>query len=206
MLRGPERMLGKLFGCVRPVAQQRCTRPQTHHKQPKPNDLRLFYALEWTRTTTGRKAHKALNLIRLCHIRPPASRSSVPCGFADASDTSDEMTCVRDVSRACRGQGEGGVPGWRRRRGRSLACRLVPTDPTSVRWTLHAVDKAQQLGFARRDVESALLEGLEGHRKRRRNKGRARWLVTSGRLVIAYEYPDGEDLLVAGIVTVWRRR
>jgi hypothetical protein len=79
----------------------------------------------------------------------------------------------------------------------------VPIDPTSVRWTLHALDKAQQLGFARRDVESAL---LEGHLKRRRNKGRARWQVTAGRLVIAYEHPDGDDLLVARIVTVWRRR
>lgn len=95
------------------------------------------------------------------------------------------------------------VVGRRKRRGRSLACRLVPTDPSSVRWTLHALDKAQQLGFARRDVESAL---LEGHRERRRNKGQARWLLTSGRLVIAYEYPDGGDLLVARIVTVWRRR
>ncbi len=74
----------------------------------------------------------------------------------------------------------------------------MPTDPTSVRWTLHALDKAQQLGFTRRDVESAL---LEGHREWRRNKGQARWLLASGRLVIAYEYPDGEDLLAARIVT-----
>jgi hypothetical protein len=79
----------------------------------------------------------------------------------------------------------------------------VPTDPISVRWTLHALDKAQQLGFARRDIESAL---LNGHRERRRNKGQARWLVADGRLVIAYEHPDGEDPLVARIVTVWRRR
>jgi hypothetical protein len=79
----------------------------------------------------------------------------------------------------------------------------VPTDPTDVRWTLHALDKAQQLGFSRRDVESAL---LEGHRARRRNKGRARWRVAAGRLVIAYEHPDGDDPLVARIVTVWRRR
>ncbi|MGO9322129.1 MAG: hypothetical protein ACLQBY_15190 [Solirubrobacteraceae bacterium] len=79
----------------------------------------------------------------------------------------------------------------------------MPTDPSSVRWTLHALDKAQQLGFARRDVESAL---LEGHRERRRNKGQARWLVVAGRLVIAYEHPDGADPLVARIVTVWRRR
>jgi hypothetical protein len=79
----------------------------------------------------------------------------------------------------------------------------MPTDPTTVRWTLHALDKAQQLGFARRDVESAL---LDGHRGRRRNKGQARWLVVAGRLAIAYEHPDGEDPLGARIVTVWRRR
>ncbi|MGO9763754.1 MAG: hypothetical protein ACLP1Q_21080 [Solirubrobacteraceae bacterium] len=79
----------------------------------------------------------------------------------------------------------------------------MPTDPSSVRWTLHALDKAQQLGFARRDVESAL---LEGHRERRRNNGQTRWLVVAGRLVIAYEHPDGDDPLVARIVTVRRRR
>ncbi|MFZ1155431.1 MAG: hypothetical protein WAN93_11050 [Solirubrobacteraceae bacterium] len=49
----------------------------------------------------------------------------------------------------------------------------MPTDLISVRWTDHALDKAQQLSFARHDVESAL---LDGHRKRRRNKGRAAWL------------------------------
>jgi hypothetical protein len=79
----------------------------------------------------------------------------------------------------------------------------VPTDPTSVRWTLHALEKARQLGFARLDVESAL---LEHHRARRRNAGRARWRVAAGRLVIAYEHPDGADPFVARIVTVWRRR
>lgn len=71
----------------------------------------------------------------------------------------------------------------------------------SVRWTDHALDKAQQLSFARRDVESAL---LDGHRKRRRNKGRAAWQVVAGRIVIAYEHPDGDDPLVARIVTIWR--
>jgi predicted secreted Zn-dependent protease len=79
----------------------------------------------------------------------------------------------------------------------------VPTDPISVRWTLHALDKTQKLGFARLDVESVL---LTHHRERRRNAGRARWRVAAGRLVIAYEHPDGDDLLAARIVTVWRRR
>lgn len=36
--------------------------------------------------------------IRPCHIRPPASRSSVLCGFADTSDASNAVTCVRDVT------------------------------------------------------------------------------------------------------------
>lgn len=79
----------------------------------------------------------------------------------------------------------------------------MPTDPIAVRWTDHALDKAQQLSFARHDVESAL---LDGHGRRRRNKGRAGWQVVAGRLVIAYEHPDGDDPLVARIVTIWRRR
>jgi hypothetical protein len=79
----------------------------------------------------------------------------------------------------------------------------VAIDPISIRWTLHALGKAQQLGFARRDVESAL---LEHHRERQRNPGRARWRVIIGRMAIAYEHPDGDDPLVARVVTVWRRR
>jgi hypothetical protein len=79
----------------------------------------------------------------------------------------------------------------------------MPTDPISVRWTLHALDKAHELGFTRHDVEEAL---LVGHRERRRNKGKAAWQVTGGRLVIAYEHPDGDDPLMARVVTVWRRR
>jgi len=89
------------------------------------------------------------------------------------------------------------------RRGLALACQPLPTDPISVRWTLHALDKAQHLGFARRDVESVL---LERHRERRRNAGTAQWRVIAGRMVIAYEHPDGDDPLIARVVTVWRRR
>jgi predicted secreted Zn-dependent protease len=79
----------------------------------------------------------------------------------------------------------------------------VPTDPIAVRWTRHALDKAQKLGFARHDVESVL---LERHRERRRNAGKAAWRVAAGRLVIVYEHPDGDDPLAARVVTVWRRR
>ncbi len=43
-------------------------------------------------------------------MRPPASRSSVLCGYADTSDASDEMTCVRDVSRRRGGRAWTGKP------------------------------------------------------------------------------------------------
>jgi hypothetical protein len=79
----------------------------------------------------------------------------------------------------------------------------VPYVPVSVRWTRHALDKAQQLGFARHDVEAALLQRHDG---RRRNAGQAGWQLVVGRLVIVYDYPDGDDALVARVVTVWRRR
>jgi hypothetical protein len=79
----------------------------------------------------------------------------------------------------------------------------VATDPVSVRWTHHALDKARQLGFARQDVEAML---LERHRDRRRNKGEAAWRIVAGRLVILYEHPDGDDPLAARVVTLWRRR
>jgi hypothetical protein len=46
------------------------------------------HALEWTRTTTGREAHKALNLIQGRQMGSPASRSSEMRGFADESDAS----------------------------------------------------------------------------------------------------------------------
>lgn len=84
----------------------------------------------------------------------------------------------------------------------AVACSVVPADPIFVSWTLHALDKARQLGFARSDVEVAV---LSGHRERRRNAGKAGWLVAGGRIVIAYEHPDGDDPLTARVVTVWRR-
>jgi hypothetical protein len=71
-----------------------------------------------------------------------------------------------------------------------------------VRWTLHALDKAQQLGFTRTDIETSL---LSAHDKRRRNAGSASWMIALGSMVIVYEHPDGSDPLIARVVTVWRR-
>jgi hypothetical protein len=47
---------------------------------------------------------------------------------------------------------------------------------------------------------------LEHHRARRRNARSADWLLTSGRLVIAYDHPDHDDLATARVITLWRQR
>lgn len=59
------------------------------------------------------------------------------------------------------------------------------------------------LGISRVDVERAV---LEHHRARRRNARSADWLLTSGRLVIAYDHPDYDDSAAARVITLWRRR
>jgi len=70
-----------------------------------------------------------------------------------------------------------------------------------VTWTDHALTKANLLGIATTDVENAV---VTRHRERSRNTGAADWLLVSGRIVIAYNHPAGDDL-TALIVTVWRR-
>jgi len=74
--------------------------------------------------------------------------------------------------------------------------------PTIVVWTDHALAKAQLLGIGLADVEDAV---LADHEKRTRNTGAADWLLRSGRLAIAYNYPD-DDYLAARVVTLWRQR
>ena len=73
--------------------------------------------------------------------------------------------------------------------------------PTTVVWTDHALVKAQLLGIARLDVEDAILGGHDG---RVRNARAADWLVETGRLVVAYNHPEGDEL-TALVVTLWRR-
>lgn len=74
-------------------------------------------------------------------------------------------------------------------------------EPRIVGWTDHALAKTQLLSFARADVEEAV---LTLHEHRSRNTRGADWLVESGRLVVAYNYP-ARDEMNALIVTLWRR-
>jgi hypothetical protein len=69
-----------------------------------------------------------------------------------------------------------------------------------VQWTEHALVKADLLGIARVDFEAAV---LTRHHQRSRNTGAADWLVVSGRLVAAYNFP-ADDELTARVVTLWR--
>jgi hypothetical protein len=80
--------------------------------------------------------------------------------------------------------------------------RMPAAQPRIVRWSDHALVKADVLGFARADVEAAV---LELHHDRRANTGAADWLVHAGRLVVAYNHPDGDDEFAAFVVTLWRR-
>jgi hypothetical protein len=59
-------MFGKLFGFVTSVVTYARTCTQARYKLPKNLQFPgLSHAPEWTRTTTDREVHKALNLARL---------------------------------------------------------------------------------------------------------------------------------------------
>ena len=59
----------------------------------------LFYAPEWTRTTTDQAVHKALNRMRPVLMGPEASRSSSLRRFVDATDGSGGVDVLRAFSR-----------------------------------------------------------------------------------------------------------
>jgi hypothetical protein len=79
----------------------------------------------------------------------------------------------------------------------------MPSAPHRVRWTDHARDKAALLGVTRTDAEHVV---IADHHRRARNTRSADWLLTSGRLVIAYDHPDHADSTTARVITLWRRR
>jgi len=79
---------------------------------------------------------------------------------------------------------------------------VSPHDPIVVRWTAHALVRADSLGIARRQLEDEL---LSAHVRRRRNPREADWLVDFGPYRLAYNHPAEGDETVALVVTVWRR-
>jgi hypothetical protein len=79
---------------------------------------------------------------------------------------------------------------------------VPPAEPRIVRWSDHALAKAELLGLPRADVEAAV---LDRHHSRKANTGAADWLVEAGVLAVAYNHPDGDDEIAAFVVTLWRR-
>jgi hypothetical protein len=99
---------------------------------------------------------------------------------------------------------EAGILAKRRRWRDDTAC-VIPIwyARFRFRWTDHALDKAALLGIARADVEQAV---IKQHQRRRHSVRSADWLLTSGRLVIAYDHPDHADTTTARVITLWRQR
>lgn len=75
------------------------------------------------------------------------------------------------------------------------------TGPSLFDWTLHARAKVAQEAWVPTDVEQAI---AKRHPQRQRNPREADWILTVGRLVVAYNWPVEDDLLRARIVSVWR--
>jgi hypothetical protein len=78
---------------------------------------------------------------------------------------------------------------------------MSESEPSNITWGDHAVVKAHLLDYSRSDVEDLV---LTRHAHRARNTGAADWLVRSGRLVVAYNFPAA-DGGAAHIVTLWRQ-
>ncbi|PZR69983.1 MAG: hypothetical protein DLM63_00480 [Solirubrobacterales bacterium] len=75
--------------------------------------------------------------------------------------------------------------------------------PSLVLLSQHATERMVPLGVT---VEQVTVAVLEHHSRRRRNPREADWLVSSGSLRVAYNWPVGDDQAAALVVTVFRER
>jgi hypothetical protein len=72
--------------------------------------------------------------------------------------------------------------------------------PVRVLFSDHAVERARLYGVSEIDIGDAI---LDRHGERGRNQGSGDWCVTRGRLVVIYNWPDGDDQTAARVITVW---
>jgi hypothetical protein len=70
-----------------------------------------------------------------------------------------------------------------------------------VAFTDHAAERAARYALPAVKVADIV---LEEHPHRQGNPGAADWRVRRGRLVVLYDWPDGDDETTARVVTVWR--
>lgn len=72
--------------------------------------------------------------------------------------------------------------------------------PARVAFSRHAEERCWQFRRGRQDVADLV---LSGHARRERNPGAADWLLRARGLVVAYNWPDGDDPTTARVVTLW---
>ncbi len=70
-------------------------------------------------------------------------------------------------------------------------------------WTIHAEERLLQRGLIQERVEHAV-QTL--HPIRESNEGVANWRIDAGTFVVVYDYPDGDDIGAARIVSAWIKR
>jgi hypothetical protein len=70
-------------------------------------------------------------------------------------------------------------------------------------WTIHAEERLPQRELTRARVERAV---RELHPIREANQGAAAWRIDTGRLVVVYDHPDGDDIDAVRIVSAWSKR
>jgi hypothetical protein len=79
----------------------------------------------------------------------------------------------------------------------------VTSAPSIVRWTDHALTKADFLDIARANVEDAVLDHFAA---RMRNGGAGDWKLVRDRMVVIFNHPDEGEDIAARVVTLWRQR
>ena len=78
---------------------------------------------------------------------------------------------------------------------------MSPAGPVVVVFTHHAEQRAQERLISLTEVADAV---LSGHDHRRRNPGKADWLLREDGIAIVYDWPDGDDESTAVVVSLWR--
>lgn len=74
------------------------------------------------------------------------------------------------------------------------------TPPSRVAFSEHALEQLARRGLSAEQVADAV---LASHDRRRRNPHSAHWLVRARGVVVAYNWPDGDDHTTAYIVSAW---
>lgn len=77
----------------------------------------------------------------------------------------------------------------------------MASTPAIVVFTSHGERRARERHLDPHHLAELL---LSNHERRKRNPGQADWLVRTGGVAIAYDWPDGSDQATALVISAWR--